>query len=82
MKGGITIMNQEEQQEEGKTGLRCDQCRRPVEYGADVITVEKGVSGPRGVVPLGEALTFCSDECLASYFGGDDDLPRISYRIP
>ena len=37
-----------------KQSVRCDQCRKKVEYGQDVITVERGVIGPRGSIPLGE----------------------------
>ena len=55
--------------EESKTDkLQCEQCRKEVHFADEFITVEKSVSGPRGVVPLGNVFVFCSDECVAKYF--------------
>ncbi len=64
--------------------LQCSECRRSIGYGGDIITTEKCVSGPRGIVPLGERLVFCSEECVSSYFNGADlgDLPKVPPRIP
>ena len=61
--------------------MECSQCRRKLELGVDVITVEKCVIGPRGIVPLGELENFCSEECLIEFYS-DTDLPHIDRRIP
>ena len=72
-------MEEKEQQE-----FQCAECERKIEYGRDVITVEKGVVGPRGVIPLDEATTFCGEECVGNYFNGtpNPDLPKLPPRIP
>jgi hypothetical protein len=64
--------------------LKCGECRRAIGYGGDLITAEKGVSGPRGVVPLGEKRHFCSEACLSNYYGNSDlsELPSMPPRIP
>lgn len=64
--------------------LQCAECEKKIDYGRDVITVEKGVVGPRGVIPLGETMTFCSEECVSNYFNGppSHDLPKLPPRIP
>ena len=61
--------------------MRCDQCRRNLDLGVDVIKMEKCVVGPRGIVPLGEVQLFCCEECLACFFhnGSLQDIPP---RIP
>ncbi len=61
--------------------MECSQCRRKLELGVDVITVEKCVIGPRGIVPLGESENFCSEECLIDFYN-DTDIPHIDRRIP
>ena len=60
---------------------QCSQCRRKLELGVDVITVEKCVIGPRGIVPLGELENFCNEECLIDFYS-DIDIPHIDRRIP
>ena len=63
--------------------LRCQQCRREIALGEDLITVEKGVLGPRGVVPLGNVLIFCSEKHVREYFAnGNDDVNSIPPRLP
>ena len=64
--------------------VKCDQCRKKVEYGRDVITVERGVIGPRGPIPLDEKACFCSEECVANYFDREPrgNLPVLPPRIP
>lgn len=44
--------------------LECRNCGRELRLGDEVVTVQEGVLGPRGVVPLGEADVFCGQECL------------------
>ena len=61
--------------------MECSQCRRKLELGVDVITVEKCVIGPRGIVPLGELENFCSEKCLIDFYN-DADIPHIDRRIP
>lgn len=63
---------------------RCKECDKRIEYGGDLIAVEKCVSGPRGMVPLGEILIFCSEECLSNYYCDYDGraLPKLPPRIP
>ena len=67
-----------------KPFLRCAECHREIDLGHDLITAEKGVTGPRGVVPLGKVNVFCSEECISKYFNGQpsDDLPEVPRRIP
>ena len=64
--------------------LRCENCNRNIDLGEDLITTEKAVSGPRGIVPLGEISLFCNEKCISDYFNGlaSDDLPDIHRRIP
>ena len=67
-----------------KPSLRCTECHREIDLGHDVITVEKGVTGPRGVVPLGKVNVFCSGQCVSAYFDGTaaSDLPEVPFKIP
>lgn len=64
---------------------RCARCHSSIEYGEDLYTVEFGVMGPRGVVPLEAPLVFCSRECVVAHFRDEDDerpprqMPR---RVP
>lgn len=64
--------------------LHCECCDRNIDFGADLITAEKAVSGPRGIVPLGEIRLFCSEKCLSVFFNGTpaDDLPEVPRRVP
>ena len=64
--------------------LRCESCRREIQLGEDLWTVEKGVSGPRGVVPLGKVMVFCGEEHVRNYFdnGENDSGADIGFRIP
>ncbi len=66
------------------TRQKCKECGRSIAYGGDLITAEKGVSGPRGIIPLGEEMVFCSEECLSNYFSNSDvrELPKVPPRIP
>ena len=70
--------------DQSKKPLNCNSCQRAIDFGHDLITAEKGVSGPRGIVPLGEIKVFCSEQCVSNYFNGilSDDLPEILRRIP
>ncbi len=59
----------------------CAHCQRPLDLGVDVLSVEEGVIGPRGIVPLNDRRFFCSDECLARHFG-DLDADRKREHMP
>ncbi len=64
--------------------LQCEQCKRRISYGGDVMSVEKCVNGPRGVIPLGEVLRFCCEDCVSKYFRPEpaSNLREIAPRIP
>ena len=66
------------------TKLKCSECGKRIDYGGDLLTVEKCVLGPRGIVELGEKLLFCSEKCLRSYYSDTDvsQLPKMPPRIP
>ena len=59
----------------------CANCRRTLDLGVDVLIVQEGVIGPRGIVPLTEGLLFCSEACLKDYYDLSD-LQEIPRRIP
>ena len=59
---------------EEQTRFRCRQCRREIQFGGDLWTVEKGVNGPHGVVPLGNVLVFCRETCVSKYFNNEIDI--------
>ncbi len=61
--------------------MKCSQCDKKLELGVDVISVEKCVLGPRGIVPLGDLEHFCCEECLVEFYEGTD-MPRLDRRIP
>ena len=71
-------------EEEGQTQPACTNCSRVIRLGEDTITAERGVIGPRGNVPLDRPLTFCSDDCVSSFFNGTpaEDLPEVLRREP
>ena len=60
---------------------RCAECDRLLRLGADVITLEHGVIGPRGVVPLQDIQLFCGDACLRKSVE-DNEVERLPRRIP
>ena len=64
--------------------IKCKECGRDIEYGGDLITIEKCVNGPRGIIPLGEKEVFCNEECLGNFFGNFNgrELPKVPPRIP
>ena len=72
------------EEDKTKETLRCDECRSKLPLGGDVVKVERAVLGPRGVIPLGEAVTFCSEECVSRFFDQDPgaDLPEVHRRVP
>lgn len=69
--------------EEGTT-VRCARCRSVLAWGEDVFTVETGVCGPRGFVPLEAPLVFCSGDCVIRHFsdGVDDEPQQLARRVP
>ncbi len=48
----------------------CFQCRKVLEVGFDVIAIQEGVIGTRGLVEL-ETTLLCSQECLERYCCND-----------
>jgi len=57
----------------------CSNCRRLLYLGFDGLGVQQGVIGGRGFIPLEEMMIFCSDRCLADFYGNGEPLPA---RIP
>lgn len=59
--------------------MRCRNCDRELVQGMDVIRIQRGVLGPRGLVPLEDPEYFCSRTCLEQYCDdeADDALMRI-----
>lgn len=60
---------------------RCTECRHDLDLGVDAITIDHGVIGPRGFVPLGEKKFFCDEDCLRRHVGAAD-VKQLSRRIP
>ena len=68
--------------------MHCEQCKRKQALGFYVGRYQDGVIGPRGFIPLEDALMFCSRRCIREYFGrqqgekhelssrGSSDRPR------
>ena len=70
-------------QNDDETVKECANCHRKLELAHDLLSVEKGVIGPRGVVPLGDILLFCDEECLAAYFADEKkEIEKLPRRIP
>ena len=71
-------------EKESEKKSRCENCKGEIYFGTDAIRVEKCVSGPRGLIPLGETLTFCSEDCVSAYFDHEptSGLPKVLPRIP
>ena len=62
--------------------LRCTECRKVFDYGADVFIVEEGViGGAKGLIRLADILLFCDEKCLASFFSDADVVPKAR-RVP
>jgi hypothetical protein len=80
LKGGVPCMKETQD----KKTVKCEYCHKTVSYGRDVITVVRGVIGPRGVIALDEGNHFCSVECVSSYYDQDPttNLPKLPPRIP
>ena len=72
---GVLVGMEETQQ------LKCAKCRKPLRLGVDVITLEHGVIGPRGVVPLQDIQLFCSDACREESVDSSDS-ERLPRKIP
>lgn len=43
--------------------MQCANCRKLLTMGLDVLSVQSGVIGPRGVVPLDEPQLYCCESC-------------------
>lgn len=71
-------------QEQNAKQRMCDNCRRKIDFGSDLITTEKCVNGPRGIIPLGKIKSFCSDNCVKEWFSDDpiEGLSEVDFRIP
>ena len=81
---GIREGHEKVKPEQETRQTRCDNCRKQIDFGNDLITTEKCVYGPRGIVPLGEIKKFCSDKCVKAWFSDDpaEGLPEVRFRIP
>lgn len=56
--------------------MNCANCRKELHVGFDVLGLQEGVVGTRGVVPLADMLLFCDEECLRSYQGDSVATPK------
>ena len=61
--------------------MECSQCKKKLALGVDIITVEKSVSGPRGIIPLGDTEHFCCEKCLIDFYS-DSEIIHVDRRIP
>ena len=62
---------------------RCAQCRRVLDLGADVTSVQEGVLGPRGFIKLADRQLLCSAPCLETYVcNGKHEVHERPRRIP
>jgi hypothetical protein len=60
----------------------CNNCRRELDVGIEVLRVEQGVIGTkRNFVNLDDEKLFCCEKCLRDYYDLDD-LPSLPGRIP
>lgn len=64
---------------EKKRQHACGNCRKKLRLGDDFIETQDGVIGPRGPVPLGGVLLFCTTKCVSDYFQNGISVPP---RIP
>lgn len=62
---GVMVIESEDEVDEPE--FRCKTCDRELTQGMDVTTVQHGVLGSRGLVPLEDATCFCSWKCLEEY---------------
>ena len=60
---------------------QCVECQREFQYGAEALSLEYAVIGPRGLVPLRETKLFCDEECLLSFLS-DEESEQLPRRIP
>ena len=75
-KGGEIAIEEDDHGDKKK--LECAECHRRIAYGADLITTEPGVYGPRGIVDLGHKLVFCSETCVGLYYSGNGSESRLA----
>ena len=61
--------------------MNCTNCRRELVIGTDVLGLQEGVIGTRGLVPLADTLLFCGEECLTDYHS-DSDVATLPRRTP
>ena len=60
----------------------CNNCRRELDIGVEVLRVEQGVIGTkRNFVSLDHDKLFCCERCLWEYYDLGD-LPSLPPRIP
>lgn len=74
---------QEDKQSRGtpEAQICCSGCRRVLRVGEDVLSIEEGVLGTRGLVRLEKVLYFCGGKCVGDYFG-NEPIERLPRRIP
>ena len=69
--------------ESQKAKNRCAACRTEIWEGRDVLKVEEGVIGLKGLIALEEPLYFCNEECLVKHYGEEERDPvSLPRRIP
>lgn len=61
--------------------MNCANCRKELQIGVDVLGLQEGVIGTRGLVPLAAMLLFCSEHCLKDYHS-DLDVATLKRRTP
>lgn len=62
---------------EPDVAAECEECGSAIHMGRDVIRVQQGVMGSRGVVPLVDEMLFCSEECLKRSYAPE---PAVTMR--
>lgn len=61
--------------------MNCTNCRKELQIGFDVLGVQEGVIGTRGLVPVADLQVFCSEHCVQKYYG-DEDVATLPRRTP
>jgi hypothetical protein len=59
--------------------MLCATCRQNIDQGRDAYSVQKGVIGTRGFIPLDDSDFYCSVECVRDNFRAS---AQVSHRIP
>lgn len=69
--------------EEDEDTIECAECHARIDLGRDLIRLEQGVLGPRGLVPLENAVYFCSESCMQEHVCGNEaTVEKRPRRMP